>query len=184
MKKTVLLIALVLTGINAFGQGTLLFNNKYASSTPPIDAPVYIDTIGGTKVDGSAYLGQLYVGATAGSLVAVGTPVAFRAAGPGAGYITGGDVAVPGLAAGTAVVVEFRAWESAKGSSYDLSMAAGGRVGKSAQLNLTLGGTGSPPGPGAPLVGLTSFAVTVVPEPSTIALGLLGAAGLFLRRRK
>jgi hypothetical protein len=34
------------------------------------------------------------------------------------------------------------------------------------------------------MIGLESFAVVPVPEPSTIALGLLGAAFLLLRRRK
>lgn len=48
-----------------------------------------------------------------------------------------------------------------------------------------LGGTGDPPVTTPNLVGLTSFNLTIVPEPSAIALGVLGLGTLmFLRRRK
>jgi len=186
MKKTVLLAVLALTGVTAFGQATVLFNNRYSNATavPPvaIDAPV---TIFGTttKLDGGSYMGQLYAGASATSLSPIGVAVAFRT-GAGAGYITGGDITVPGVAAGGTAFVQLRAWSTASGSSYDAALSAGGTVGTSSVLTLTLGGAGTPPGPGAPLVGLTAFTVSAVPEPATIALGLLGVAGLLIRRRK
>jgi hypothetical protein len=48
-----------------------------------------------------------------------------------------------------------------------------------------LGGTGNPPVVTPNLTGLTSFNLVVVPEPSAIALGVLGLGTLmFLRRRK
>jgi len=49
-----------------------------------------------------------------------------------------------------------------------------------------LGGTGSPPAttPTLAASGITSFSLTGVPEPSTIALGVIGASTLLFRRRK
>jgi hypothetical protein len=47
-----------------------------------------------------------------------------------------------------------------------------------------LGGLGSPPSTAPFLQGLTSFNVFIVPEPSVIALGVLGAGCLFLLRRR
>jgi len=48
----------------------------------------------------------------------------------------------------------------------------------------SLGGTLSPPNTPPFLQGLTSFNVFIVPEPSVIALGVLGAGCLFLLRRR
>ena len=48
-----------------------------------------------------------------------------------------------------------------------------------------LGGTGTPPAATPTLVGLVGFNLYIVPEPSSIALGVLGLGTLmFLRRRK
>jgi len=52
-----------------------------------------------------------------------------------------------------------------------------------------LGGTGSPPATPPGLTGFSSFSlisptVSTVPEPCTMVLGLLGAAGFLIRRRK
>jgi len=47
-----------------------------------------------------------------------------------------------------------------------------------------LGGFGSPPSSAPNLEGLQSFQLFVVPEPSVIALGVLGAGCLFLLRRR
>jgi hypothetical protein len=48
----------------------------------------------------------------------------------------------------------------------------------------SLGGTLSPPNTAPFLQGLQSFNVSVVPEPSTIALGIIGTGCLFLLRRR
>ena len=58
--------------------------------------------------------------------------------------------------------------------------AAGQPAGKSEVFSppFALGGTGTPAAPAAPLVGLTSFNIHLVPEPSTTALGLMGAGTL------
>jgi hypothetical protein len=181
MKKLLLVGSLLLSGLMAFGQGTVLFNNRVSGV---LDAPVFVGDLAGAKADGSTYLGQLYAGPDAGSLSAVGTPVAFRI-GAGAGYISGGTVTIASVAPGANAVIELRAWDATKGATYETAWAAAGGlyVGKSAAITIATGGAGTPPSLPANLVGLQSFAIAV-PEPSTIALGLLGAAALLIRRRK
>lgn len=129
-------------------------------------------------VPGGAAWGQLYAG-TGGSLAPVGSPVSY------AGGFLVGTVDVP---EGPPVDVQIRAWsgdspswEAAQG---DLEAWAGmSAIGSMAAL----GGGGSPPAPPVSIAtaGIGSITMTqVIPEPSTIALGILGAAVLLLRRRK
>jgi hypothetical protein len=167
MKKLLTIAACfcALTAFNAYAQGTIAFGNRV---TGVLDAPVF--DVGGTvKLEGPA-MAQLYLGATP-----VGAPVAFRT-GAGAGYWPTTSVTLPGVAAGAVAQVQVKAWKDAA------SFEAAAIKGESGVLSITTGGAGSPPTLPANLVGLTSF--TLVPEPSMIALGLLGAAGLMLRRRK
>lgn len=165
----------MLSGMLAFGQGYLSFGNR--NTALGIDAPVY-DVDGTTKLDGTAFKAQLYWGTTADSLAAVGPVLDFRA-GAAAGYITSTTVTLDGVAGGTAGFVAMKAWATAAGTSFEEAMASGSGYGSSDAIAITLAASPTPP-PG--MVGLTSFAL--VPEPSTIALGLLGLGVLALRRRK
>lgn len=179
MKRLVLATALVAAGVTALAQGSLDFSNF--KTTSGINAPVFRPD-GVTKL-GSAYLGQLYAGPVGGSLNPIGAPVAFRdSAGVGTGYIVAGKVLVTGVAEGAKASVVFKAWEAAGGNSFEAAAGSGKLYGQSAMLEITTGGDNlSPPAVPAPLVGLTSF--SLIPEPSTLALGMLGAAALLLRRR-
>lgn len=184
MKKLLVLTSiLALTG-GVLGQGTVNFINF--SVNPAIDGRV--TTAAGTLA-GASYWGQLFAGATADSLSAVGAPVAFRnnAAGAATGVVSGGAVTIAGIPAGGAAFVQLRAWAAASGSSWD--EASGnpvGEFGSSGIINLASTGdpTASPPGLPAALVGLQPFTLEVVPEPSTWALLALGLGALALRRRK
>ncbi len=174
MKKLIVAAAVGLTAIGALAQGQFNFGNRVTISG--IDAKVFAPG-GATPLDGAAYLAQAYVGADANSLAPVGTAVPFRS-GAAAGYISSTIVTAP-FAGGTSVTVEMRAWEAAKGTSYEAALAAGGMFGSSNPITLTVAvAPNTPPD----MVGLTSF--SLVPEPSTMALGVMGAAALFLRRRR
>lgn len=164
MKKLILIAALAAT--SAFAQGTVNFNNRVTAAG--LDAAIF--DVGGARLAGPDAYAQIYVGGTA-----VGTPVAFRT-GTGAGYFAGGNVAIPGVAGGASASIVVNAWKGAA------TFEAASIKGSSAPINVTLGGAGEPPSTPANLIGLTSF--TLVPEPSVLALGALGAAALLLRRRK
>lgn len=173
MKKLIVAVAFGLTAVGALAQGQFNFGNRVTIAG--IDAKVL--TAAGAPLDGDAWLAQAYVGLDVGSLAPVGTALPFRT-GAAAGYISSTIVTTP-FAGGTDVMVEMRAWEKAKGATYEAAQAGGGLFGSSAAVKLQVAVAPNTP---ADMVGLTSF--SLVPEPSTMALGVLGAAALLLRRRK
>lgn len=182
MKKLIAIAAVVVATIAAQAQGTLNFANRGAFAANGTDAPV--TSASGARLDGPGFMAQLYVGSSPTSLAPAGSPVPFRT-GAAAGFVTASTVTTS-LPAGSTASVAFRAWDASTGSSYDLATVRG----SSSILSIVLGGAGAPPSVPADLTGLASFALAgtgpgpVVPEPSTVALGLLGAGALFLRRRK
>jgi len=184
MKKLLLVLACVAATVMVSGQGTIDVRNKV---TGTLDAPIF-DVDGTTKLAGTAYMAQVYAGPSAGALAAIGNPYPFRT-GTGAGYYdyasTGTKVYVATVAPGATASVQVVAWEAAAGSYAAAAASTTYKSGKSAIFTAVLGDAGSPPSVPAFMTGLTQFSlVTAVPEPSTMALGLLGAAALLLRRRK
>jgi hypothetical protein len=183
MKKLLLTLAAVLVSASTFGQGTILFNTRV---TGQVDAPV--SRWDGTGA-GAGFNAQLFLvtgsGASA-AYTALSPATVFRTTSPVAAYYVVQPttaVIVPGIGAGQQATVVMRVWEGAVGSSYDTAI---GRLrGESNPITITLGGV---PPVGAPiqdalLIGMQGFEMGI-PEPSTMALGLLGAAALLCRRRK
>jgi len=194
MKKFLLLAALVGMAVTSFGQGVVQFNNKVATSG--VDAP--ITGTNGLRIDESltpGYRAALYgiVGTIPGSDAALdnniltsplsATWVGFRT-GAAAGYLNlNGDSGriFPSGGYSATVTVQVRAWFG-NYSTYEAARTAGAAIGKSnmVQLTTTAGATDN----NIPaLVGLQGFAVTI-PEPSSIALGLLGLGAVALIRRR
>jgi hypothetical protein len=167
MKRTLLIIASILLAgaFQAVAQGTVNFNNRVTAAG--LDAPIF--DCSASKLEGPNAFAQIYYQGQA-----IGTPVAFRT-GAGAGYFSGGTVAIPGVAGGAQATIVVTAWQGAA------TFEATALRGSSAPFTVTLGGAGEPPSTPANLIGLTSF-YAPFPEPSTLALGLLAACGLFLRR--
>ena len=166
MKKLVLLLACTVIATSAFAQGTINFTNMKPSKQIITDAS-------GAKVEGG--FAQLYAGTSADNLAAVGSPVAFYE-GTKAGYFKGGVVDAGFNGAG---FFQVKAWKGA--DTFDAALESG----MSNVIGLTPGdSTASPPGLPADLAGLEAFSLTVIPEPGTIALAVLGLAAFFVRRRK
>lgn len=169
MKKLAITIACLTLSLYTYGQGTIQFDTS-VSGNPVLDAM-------GNNAS-TAYQGQLWGSTTeTGSFAPIGTAQPFFGDIPdeGAGFILGPIVTVSGVLGKAEYWVELHAWKTADPT---------GEYGKSAPLKITLGGddgSGGVPGFPASLEGLQGF--QMVPEPSTIALGLLGAAALLLRRR-
>ena len=184
MKKTLIAVGCMVATVGALAQAQVNFANIVLPNV--VNAPVY-DVDGTTKLAGSDYMAQLYVGTAADSLSPVGSPVEFKT-GAGAGYFLGGTVTLP-VDWGTTIYAQVRAWYTGGGTltSYEAANKPGGKVGESNILTIQLPPPATPPPLPVNLVGLESFSlhqVQVIPEPSTIALGLLGAAAFLLRRRK
>jgi len=199
MKKTLLLATLVVAGtLSALGQGVVNFQNRDTANG--VDAPIWgtatASNAGGFRLDGAdarnfhaALYGAPGAGAAASSMVMLADPatgatvVGFRT-GAAAGYVLVGTAtgrAVPGAAYGSQVTVQIRAWS---GSALTYETAVAGQVFKGVSAPVTMGTTTSALDvANPPMVGLQSFAVTI-PEPSSIALGLLGLGALTLFRRR
>ena len=154
--------------------------------------PAGTQTYGGPLLAGTGFTVAIYVGNDPASTMANNTPPtmgtsAFRTGG-GAGLIftlTATDETRPN---GTVDVhYQFRAWDNDGGTvaSWAQLMAAGGSIAGGTSdvfvFNAPIGGGGVPP----PLTSeIRSFQLTVVPEPSLIALGALGLGALLLLRRR
>lgn len=194
MKKITILAALTTVAVGAYAQGTLTFSNRpaYVGGSAAENAVVtrgVPNVVDGTRLSGDAYKVQLYWAAGANapesSLQAIGNPLSF-ATGGAAGFFGPEVITIP-VAPNSTITVQVRAWNSAGGATYEAANAnlASGITGVSPTFTITgLGDPNAqPPGVPANITGLRSFFVTPVPEPSVVALGLLGAGLLFLRRR-
>jgi len=180
MKKLLIaLAAVVVATVASYGQGAV-GQVQFANKGTGLDAPVTIAGSNPTVGLGTSYNAQLFLADASGNATTALTPITtFRAPGTGAAaiadrYIIPVTVDVPGHAPGETLSFIMRAFN---GATYDAAQ----NKGQSAPFSVTIGGGLNPP---APLSTLQGFTVTAVPEPSIIALGVLGAAALALRRRK
>jgi hypothetical protein len=89
----------------------------------------------------------------------------------------------PSLEAGTQVFVGIAAWYDVGTSSYEAAVAGREPNGYiESTSTVALGAPGSPAGLAG--LGLTSFSLLVVPEPGTLALGVIGASVFLMRLRR
>lgn len=179
MKKLIIAIAAVLVSVASYAQGTVSFNTRI---TGVVDAPVTLGSAAGAG-PGALYSAELVLVGDNGSITPIpGSITTFRTSATAPALekyvVTVPEVAIPGVPTGGSANVAFRAWLTSAGS-YDAAPES--QRGMSAPVTVT--GLGGGPTPPANLVGLQGFVIPV-PEPSTIALGALGAAALLLRRRK
>lgn len=143
---------------------------------------IFFDTVGGTAADSTVKVDVLF-GSSAGSLTLSSSVLSI--VNGQQGFLNAGTINVTtgALGGGSAGFYQVRAWTG--GASF--TDVANTKTGSSAVTAITFGGTPLAGGTAIapPDLNLhTSFAIVAVPEPATIALGLFGAAGLLIRRRK
>jgi len=214
MKTTLALAGLLFGSVaisDLHAQGQFLWGNNLPGVRAPIygvdpanptqprsgntaaGTPAGTQTYAGGLLNGTGFTMAIYLGQSASAVMANNTPPSvlgttpFRT-GAAIGFIVGLTTGADGIAGGTPNVnYQFRAWDNQGGTvtSWTQVMARGGTVASGTsdiyvfEAPLALGG-GTPP----PTLGIRSFQLTVVPEPSLIALGALGLGALLLRRRK
>lgn len=190
MKKTATILSFAFAAFAAVAQQDISFNNSAANvgAGKLVTFGSTFGTLAGSGVrngvaDGASYVAQLFR-VEGASVTPIGATAAFRAsttANPGTWV--GGTRTLAGVAQGTALTLQVRAWDSAF-SSYELAVAAGKGAGKSADFAFK-DALSSPAGAADVfMVNFQGFEINQVPEPSTIALGALGVAGLLFFRRK
>lgn len=188
MKKSIIaMVAAVAFAASSYGQGTVAFNN--AAGSLVTYGPGGPNAGGSSLAVGNQILLGLYWGAagsTEAQLVQIGGTTTIA---PSAGRYSGGQRTTGvATAPGATAVFQVRAWSASMGATYEEALtAAGGYRGTSTLFSSTTGGVGSPASPAVPL-SLTvpgfSVAFIPVPEPSVVALAVLGVGALLFRRRK
>ena len=191
MKKSLFFALPLLIVLVARGQSLVNFNNRV---TGVVVAPIYgVDPLfpytqvrgdsslfSGPLLAGSGYTAELWggpLGSTEESLVPVAATT-FRS-GVSAGYVVPVQVPFAVVASGERATFQVRAWDNLDGVVTSWSQAQSGSFGPfgSSALFSPPDGLGANP---LNLVGLTSFNL-VVPEPSVIALAVLGGGLVLLR---
>ena len=79
--------------------------------------------------------------------------------------------------------MQVRVWDHTRFVTYADAVAGGGVTGESLRFTYTTSSSPTPPPSDLVLLNLRAFALNV-PEPSTIALGVLGLGSLLLFRRR
>jgi hypothetical protein len=181
MKKLIIAFAaVVITAATTFAQGELNFSTR--NTLAGVNAPVTLGTATGDG-PGPTYSAALYtVNGTTLTLIP-SSVTTFQAPGAGAAaalakYVNPVVVQVPGVAGGATATLRMRAWLTSAGS---FDAASNTQKGEGGNFQVTLSAAPNPP---ADLPSSITGFVIPVPEPSVIALGVLGAAALLIRRRK
>lgn len=180
MKKILLTIAAAGLTAGAFAQGTVILENSAGSGNVSQTGP----NASGALAPGYQVALLWYNGS---SFVQEGNVYTSSAGnGDGAGYFNGETVTVPTFAAQGTFEVE--GWDGSF-ASYAAALAGSSHVGLTASFVNNEGNPATPTPPvgisGATGSGWNGNLVLVpVPEPTTIALGGLGAAALLLFRRR
>lgn len=190
MKKTVMSVGLALFAVHsAYSQASVVFNNHDTANG--VDAKIL--DVGGLAGADATVVAQLWASGVGGSLAPIGAAIPLHSTPAAAlGYLdtAGQDLnrVVTGVAGGAPLEIQVRAWSIADGATYDIaSQVAGARFGSSPILHLAVsGGAGQPATLPVPLTGLQGFTLTMVPvpEPSVIALSVMGVGLLIARRRR
>jgi hypothetical protein len=183
MKKLALLAALALMGSAAFAAApvaTVSLNNFDP------DRPIFYLAAGTSAPFNKGINVQVWGGPVGGTLAALKTPTGadtFPILDGAAGYFDAGSVGiVPGVAAGADAEFQLVAFEGATfGAAQNvLQSSKWTQATKSEDVEPPALPVGTP----LQISTATPLVIGPIPEPSTIALGLLGAAALLIRRRK
>jgi MYXO-CTERM domain-containing protein len=196
MKTFVPFVSAVMAALNLQGQGVVLFSNTGATDSQK----VWIGAVGaqnggalapaGTRYSLALYYDPSVSGSPDTAFVQIGGSTGIGVLGTSPGIFSAGHRTIP---VGDNGVVNFqvRGWERIFGgspyTSFEEALAAGAPTGKSVIFRMDTASIES----AEPLMGVlgrsefpdtgwTGFAI--VPEPSTMAFGLLGAGALLLLR--
>lgn len=189
MKKFATIAALMATALGVSAQGLVNFAN---TSTTLVNWGQGGAGAQGTAVDAAAgvKVGLYYNGALVSTQFPILGTTSTGTANPAFnGRFNGGQITVPGLAAGAnGTSFEVKAW-SGNFTSYEAATTGGATYrGASGVFTNPTGGAVDPvtgiPSPAAALSGFTGMTVSGIPEPSTYALAGLGLGALLLIRRR
>jgi len=192
MKKLLVLAILTALSVTGYSQGTVSFKADNPFNTSAVVAAnghqnrLVYNTDNATPLSGTNYLAQLYWTTGAGQSTANMNAIdasarKFFATGINDGVWSGATKTFQGVTNGT-VTLQVRVWDGVLSSSWTNAVNNNQVHGESAAFNYNVPTT-STDATAFYMEGLQSFTL-VTPEPATIALGVLGAAGLLIVRRR
>jgi len=178
MKKLIITAAAFMMAVAAYGQGQFLFNTHDVAGGNNVTF-----TLNGAPATGNDIFVEVLAGADKASLTPVTPTLAVNRTGAGAGYTSPfSAIYTTALASGNAVV-GYRAFQ---GTSYDTAANKSDLIttvlGTQTPLSVAL--TTPPTPPNQLLLGAGAVTINSVPEPGTLALGLLGLGSVLLFRRR
>jgi len=208
MKKLIPILILLGGAATGFSQGTVTFQNSVTFQTVDpsggghlvYDVNSPIDPVNGARLLGSQYVAELYAGTSAGSLSPIAASASrFRNTSTAASNrgkwntftVSGGlndPTAIPGATFGDTVFLQVKVWDwNANGGTTVIGSSTfegktTGNYGTSAVFTYKVPPAGDLFAGDYFMENLQGFAL--VPEPSAIALGIMGVAGLLLIRRR
>jgi hypothetical protein len=188
MNKFAYLVAASALAVSAFGQGQINLNNRGLA---------LVNDASGKPLTGTSFLAQVWYGASAATVTTSSfAPAPFRAStttfpgtwNPSAAGGPGNLGTLTGFGPGSTVTLRVAVWDSAVAGAGAASALAGA-VGTGLSDTFTYTIPTDPLAIPGGLENMKSFSLVagggpVIPEPTTIALGTLGAAALLWRRRK
>lgn len=185
MKKAIVISALtVLASASVFAQGigSVSFGNATGNPVRLMDG-----TLVPRAAAGGTYFAELLSaldGADFSTATRQGATSTFNS--PNAGVFLGGGRTVPTTQNGGIGQFMVRVWDTRGGATYDIAKNnfGGFQFGSTAVFTVDTADASAIPTPTAANLGMPSFNLTIVPEPSVIGLGLLGAGALLLLRRR
>lgn len=202
MKKLFVTMALAGFAASSFAQGTVgavgysntgkaIYGVKASDPLAQASGDA-ADYSGRDKLAGTTHTAELWYQVGAGEWKAVANSQKGFATAAGAGLIRGGKTDIAGTIGGDLVNLQIRVWDNKGGTVTSwAAVLANDNVARGMSgiiSNYQLGGADALNTPivqkGLQTVGLQSFGLYIVPEPSVIALGALGLGALLLRRRK
>jgi hypothetical protein len=184
MKKLVTLLTLMAGASLGLSQGNVNFNDN-VNLPAGFDHKVYSDVVGGTKLVGTNWVAELYSGADASSLAPIASSISkFRVTSTSQpGTWNGKSIALAGGGVGVPMTLDVKVWDITQFATYEAAVAGGGITGDSgAYIYTQLSST--PPDAVGDVAMKNQPAFALVPEPSAIALSVMGVAGLLLIRRR
>jgi len=187
MNKFAYLVAASALAVSAFGQGSIDLSNRGLALVTSAAQP--------NGITGTSFLAQVWYGASAGALTKSFAPSPFRSSttaypgtwNPAAANGPGQIATLDGFAPGSTVTLQVAVWDSAiagAGAASALAKAAGTGLSETFTYTIPTDPLAIPGGMGNMKTFALAAGAPVIPEPTTVALGALGAAALLLRRRK
>lgn len=187
-----LLLGLLLAGVCArAADQTINFNNNNLGSPrlvtfdfPEIGSLKLAPVRNGFFPEGASYVAQLFRVLPDGSEIPIGAPANFRPANTTQpGTWSGGTRTAEGVPQGTPLQLRVKAWDNSQPTTFELARQMGKLTGASAVFSFQ-DPMNSPPGATDNfMVNFQGFVLSV-PEPGTMALGLLGSLFVLWLPRK